>query len=157
MKNFLKFSAVFAIVVGLLMVAGGIWGIVFTHKNVTQEKIVTPEDARLAGVEVRGPLSLKAQVDIIREHALRSTGGKTYAEMDRMVPLVDENGNVVTDENGEVAMVENTARNIWITATALTTALHLAIFAYVFSVLSILFGLVSLWNGFLFSRMAKNK
>jgi hypothetical protein len=52
-------------------------------------------------------------------------------------------------------MVSNDARTIWITATALTTALNLGIVTYVFSSLIILLGLISIWTGITFRAVRK--
>lgn len=155
MKKILKVSAVFAIVAGIIIVIGGLWGITFTYKNIAQEKIVTPDDAKTPNTQVRGPLTLMAQSEIIREHTLKSTGGKTYAEMPRQIAKVDANGKEVLDVKGATVMVPNTARDMWVTATSLTTALHLAVFSYVFSGLIILFGLISLWTGIVFNMLSK--
>lgn len=133
MKKLLTTSSVLAITVGIIMVAGGLWATYFTYKNVSQEQIVTPDDASIPNTPVRGPLTLKSQADIIRKHTLESTGGKTYAQMSRQ------------DEN----------RSMWITATSLNTALHLGIVTYLFSGLIILFGLISIWTGFVFRALSK--
>lgn len=133
MKNLLKISSVLAIIVGVVMLGGGLWGIVFTYKNIEREKIVTPADARISEKPVLGPFTLKAQADIIREHALKITGGKTYAEMPR----------------------DDINRPLWITATTLTTALHLGILTYVFSGLILLFGCVSIWTGIIFKILSR--
>ena len=45
MKKLLKVSSVLAVIAGLLLVAGGIWGTSFTYKNVARENITTPDDA----------------------------------------------------------------------------------------------------------------
>lgn len=133
MKKILKISAVVAILAGIILVIGGIWGIYFTYKNIAQEKIVTPADASLSEKPVRGPFTLKAQADIIRKHVLETTGGKTYAEMSR----------------------EDANRNLWVTATTLTTALNLGILTYVFSALIVLFGCVSIWTGLVFYALSR--
>lgn len=155
--SFLKFSSGLAIVVGILMVAGGIWGICFTYKNVSRENIITPNDASIPGKHVRGPLTLKSQSDIIREHALRMADGKTYAEMPRMVPETDSFGRQVLDEKGEVKMIPNKARETWVTAMALITALNLAIVTYIFSFLILLFGFVSIWTGIIFYSLVRGR
>ncbi|MCC7436731.1 hypothetical protein IT402_02570 [Candidatus Nomurabacteria bacterium] len=155
MKNIYKISSVLAIFVGVIMISGGIWGICFTYKNVARENIVTPEDSVIPNTPVRGPLTLKTQSDIIREHTLRTTGGKTYAEMPRQIQKLDENGNAVLNEKGEIVMIPNDARNMWVTATTLTTALNLAIVTYIFSGLVLLFGFISLWNGLVFFILSK--
>src|SRR3989338_2245767 len=150
MKRLLSVSSVVAIVAGVTMISGGLWGIVFTYKNVAQENITTPTDASVPGVPVRGPFTLKAQADIIRTHTLKTTGGKTYAEMPRQIAKLDSTGSPILDENGKPAMAPNTARDMWITATTLTTALNLGIVTYAFSGLILLFGLISIWTGVIF-------
>lgn len=155
MKMLLVISAVLAVVVGAVMVLGGGWALMFTYQNVTQEKITTPEDATIPSTPVRGPLTLKAQADAIRAHTLKSTGGLMYAEMPRQVPKVDAKGEPVLDAEGEPVMVANEARNMWVTATTLTTALNLGIITYLFSGLIMLLGLISIWTGLVFYGLSK--
>jgi hypothetical protein len=118
MKKLLNISSVLALVVGVGLIVGSIWGMCFTYRSIARENIVTPADASIASTPVRGPFTLKAQADIIREHMLTMAGGKTYAEMSR----------------------EDTNRATWITATSLTTALNLGILAYALCGLTLLFG-----------------
>lgn len=155
MKKLLIVSSALAIVAGIVMVCGGFWGIAFTYKNVAQEKIVTPEDASIPGVPVRGPFTLKAQADIIRTHVLKSTGGKTFAEMPRQIPKLDADGKPVLDADGKPIMVANTVRDLWITATTLMTALNLGIVTYAFSALILFFGLISIWTGITFYALSR--
>lgn len=147
----------FAGIIGLILIIGGVWAMCFTYNNIKQENITTPADARIPNKKVLGPLTLKAQSDIIREHTLKTTGGKTYAEMPRQIPKLDENGQEVLDSEGKTVMVDNNARNMWITATTLTTALHLAIMSYAFSLFVILFGLISIWTGYIFCELSKRE
>jgi len=155
MKLMLKLSSFFAIIAGLVLILGGIWGICFTYKNIEREKIVTPEDATIPNAQVRDPFTLKSQVDIIRTHALKMTGGKTYSEMPRQIESVDEKGEVILDEKGAPVMVPNKARDTWITVTALTTALNLGILTYAFSAFTILMGSISVWTGIVFFALSK--
>ena len=155
MKKILSASSLLAIIVGTVLVGGGIWGLTFTYKNVVRENITTPDDASIPGVPVRGPFTLKAQADIIRVHTLRMTGGKTFSEMSRQIPKLDETGKPTLDEEGKTVMTANTARDIWITATTLITALNLGIFAYAFAGFSILFGLFSIWTGIIFYALSR--
>lgn len=157
MKTLLNVSALLAIGVGLIMVVGGLWAVVFTYQNVAQENIVTPDDASIPSAPVRGPLTLHSQAEVIRKHTLKSTDGKTYAEMPRQVAKLDEDGEPVLDSKGEPIMVPNEARNMWITATTLITALHLGIITYLFSGLIILFGVISIWTGVVFHQLAKRQ
>jgi len=157
MKKLLVTSSVLAVLAGLILVAGGAWGVYFTYQNIVQENIVTPADASIPEKPVLGPLTLKAQADVIRKHTLGSTGGKTFAEMPRQIPKLDESGAPILDLEGKPVMVPNTARDMWITATTLITALNLGILTYVFSILVIVFGLISIWTGIVFYALSKNR
>lgn len=147
MKKLLNISSRLTVIVGIGLIVGGIWGIYFTYQSIARENIVTPLDASISGRPVRGPLTLKAQADIIRHHTLTITGNKTFAEMPRQIDKIDEKGQPVLDAEGKSVMVDNTARDIWITATALTTALNLGILTYALSGLVILFGLTLILIG----------
>lgn len=157
MKKILLVSSFLAIIAGFLLVGGGVWGIAFTYTNVARENITTPDDASIPGVPVHGPFTLKAQADIIRAHTLRMTEGKTFAEMPRQIPKLDENGKPILGEDDKPAMTANTARDIWITATTLITALNLGIFAYVFSAVVLLLGLYSIWTGVIFYALGRKR
>ncbi len=150
MKKLFLVSSFLVIIAGFVLIGGGVWGIAFTYTNVARENITTPDDASIPGVPVRGPFTLKAQADIIREHTLKMTDGKTFAEMPRQIPKIDENGKPILGEDGKPAMIANTARDIWITATTLVTALNLGIFAYAFSAIVLLLGLFFIWTGVFF-------
>ena len=155
MKKLPRMSSVLAIVAGIVLVVGGIWGIFFTYKNIAQEKIITPADASIPEKPVLGPLTLTAQADIIRHHTLTTTGGKTFAEMPRQIVKLDANGQPVLDADGKPVMTANTTRDIWITATTLTTALNLGILTYVFSGLILLLGFISIWTGIVFYALSR--
>lgn len=154
LKKILLVSSFLVIIVGILLVGGGAFGLVLTYKNVARENITTPDDAYIPNAPVRGPLTLKAQADIIRVHTLRMTGGKTFAEMPSRIPKLEENGKPIL-EDGKPMMVVNTARDVWITATTLITALNLGIIAYAFAGLTLLFGLVFIWAGIIFYILSR--
>ena len=88
-------------------------------KNVANEKIDTGGEARdfAAGMRV---------------HTLEATKGQTYAEMPR---FLDENGKATADEKAAAVdpksgePVSNPAREIWVTETALASALNTSYFA----------------------------
>lgn len=155
MKKLLKISAILAIVVGIVLVVGALWGICFTYQNIARENIVTTPDSAIPNKPVRGPFTLKAQADVIRKHTLGMTGGKTYAEMPRQIEKLDASGQPILGSDGKPVMVANTARDIWITATTLTTALNLGIVTYAFSGLILLFGLISIWTGVVFQALSR--
>jgi hypothetical protein len=86
--GFVKVTGWIVAVVGAIMlVAGGVtWFVV--QDQLAAENITVAEDANfLAGDEVNGPFSAYAQAEIINQHALESSGGKTYAELDREDPV----------------------------------------------------------------------
>lgn len=51
------------------------------------EQIVTADDAAIPGVAVDSAATARAQADIIAEHALNLTDGRTFAQMERDDPL----------------------------------------------------------------------
>lgn len=155
MKKLLVTSSVLAVVTGVVLVAGGVGGIAFTYNKISQENITTPTDSAIPGVPVRGPISLKTQADIMRVHVLKMTGGKTYAEMPRQIAKLDEAGKPVLDSAGKEVMVANTARDIWVTYTALTTALNLGLLTYAFSTFTLVMGILSLWGSVVLYTMSK--
>jgi hypothetical protein len=155
MKKILSVSSFLVIIIGVVLVGGGIWGVAYTYTNVVRENITTPDDASIPGVPVRGPFTLKTQADIIRKHTLNMTESKTFAEMPRQIPKLDVEGKPILDKEGKPIMTANTARDIWITATTLITALNLGIFAYAFSSIVLLFGLFSIWTGVIFYALSR--
>ncbi len=148
--------AISAMVVGLFAVLGGIGGAIYTYQQAAVENITTPDDAAIAEAPVRGPLTMWAQSDIITQHQLDRTGGLRYAEMERMVPQVDEAGEPVLDEAGEPVLVPNDARASWLDATALTTALGMGILAYALSAFAIVVGLLLAAMGYVVLTLRKS-
>lgn len=157
MKKILPIAAIFMIVCGIIMIGASSWGLAFTYQNVARENITTPDDASIPETPVRGPLTLKAQADIIREHVLKNTEGKTFSEMPRQIPKLDEAGNQVMDEEGKPVMTANTTRDMWVTATALTSALNLGILTYGFCVFVLCVGLLFIFNGFALHCLGKDQ
>ena len=146
----LLIAGILALTIGLGSVVGGIVGIAYTWGQAVEENITTPSDAAIADTPVRGPLTMKAQVDVIEKHQLARTDGLRFSEMPRQVPAVDEAGNPVLDEAGEPVMVPNTLRDSWITATTLTTALSLGIMAYMLGAFAIVSGVALVAVGLVF-------
>ena len=56
------------------------------RQELIAQNITTPDDASIPGVRVDSPATAKSMADIIDKHALETTGGKTYSEMDREDP-----------------------------------------------------------------------
>jgi hypothetical protein len=77
-------------VLGVLMIVAGAVTYYLVHDELASENITVAEDADfLAGDAVDGPFSAYAEAQIIGKHAEESTGGLTYAELDREDPLRD--------------------------------------------------------------------
>ena len=86
--GFVKLSGIIIAVIGAIMFVGGASTWVLIQNQLSAENIVVAEDASfLAGDNVNGPFSAYAQAQIINEHALDASGGKTYAELDREDPV----------------------------------------------------------------------
>jgi hypothetical protein len=85
----------------------------------------------VAGEEVDTGSEARCFAGYMRIHALEATGGKTYAEMPRFATEDGKGTNdpaqAQKDANGQP--VANAAREIWVTETALSTALNTAYMA----------------------------
>src|SRR6187455_1863096 len=89
-------------------------------------------DCTVADKPVDDGGSAKCFADYMRIHALEDTDGKTYAEMPRFIgkdgkPTAEESDAAIDPKSG--APVSNPERNIWVTETALSTALNTSYFA----------------------------
>ncbi len=154
-SRLLLIAGILAMVVGVGSVGGGIFGAWYTYDQAVAQNVVTPDDAVIPETPVRGPITMWAQADIITQHQLESTEGLYYAEMERTVPQLDENGDAVLDENGEAVMVPNEARASWLNATTLTTVLGLGIVSYALAALAFTVGLTLIVVGYTFLRIRK--
>ena len=96
----------------------------------------------------------------MRIHALESSGGLTYAQMGRFVAAADPNdpagtsdeGAAAKDESGEP--ISNSARNTWVTETALSTALNVSYMAEQIALFSVVVGIALLLSGIGFVILA---
>jgi hypothetical protein len=99
----------------------------------------------------------KCFASYMRIHTLEATGGLTYAQMGR---FLDKNGKQTNDQTAAAVdpktqrPVENLARNIWVTETALTTALNTSFFAERVALFSIVMGIALLFTGIGFLVLA---
>jgi hypothetical protein len=82
-----QLASIASIVLGVILIIGGIATWVVVSSTLSEQRITTPEDACLPGRTVAGPFTAYCQASIIDQHALESTGGATYAELDRDDPL----------------------------------------------------------------------
>jgi hypothetical protein len=122
----------------------GLKGVSIPTKSVAGQTIDTGSEAR-------------AFAEYMRIHALEATGGKTYAQMPRFATADGKGTNdeaaALKDENSGTP-VDNAARNIWVTETALSTALNTSFFAENVALFSIVMGVALLLTGIGFGVMA---
>ena len=132
------------------------------HDSMKQEQISFGEAAdpavakyadQWAGQQVKTGEQARAFANIMRTHTLEATGGLTYAQMGRFQSAAnpaDQKGTndeaaAAKDESGHP--IANGARNIWVTETALTTALNTSYMASQLSVFGIVVGIALLLTG----------
>ena len=113
----------------------------------SEEQVTTGEQAR-------------AFAKVMREHALESSDGLVYAEMGRFVSAANpddpkgtsDEAAALKDEDGNP--VSNSARNTWVTATALSSALNMSYMAEQLSIFGIVVGIALLLAGIGFIILA---
>lgn len=83
-----RISAIVTMVAGAILAIAGVVTWFTVQDNLADERITVSEDSpRFAGDKVDGPLTAFQEAQMIETHYLESTGGKTYAEIDREDPL----------------------------------------------------------------------
>jgi hypothetical protein len=143
-------ASIVLIVFGIGTIVAGAVGIDKVRDDLAREKIVGTPDSEIPGQLVDTGDEARKFADVMRKHTLEITGGKTYAEMPR---FLDEQGNPTNDEAAAAKdpetgkPVENQARQIWVTETALTTALNMAFFAESVGMFAIVMGIALLLTG----------
>ena len=141
-------AAIVLVAFGAGALYSGLDGRAMVRDTLAQEKIVGTPDSAIPGQLVDTGSEARAFADVMRTHTLEATGGKTYAEMDRFLA---QGGGTTSDEgkalveNGKP--VDNPARNIWVTETALSTALNTSYFAEQVALFSIVMGIALLLTG----------
>jgi hypothetical protein len=93
MKLITRWAWVGAVIFGFVLLGSGLFMVRqarAAHNDVrdtlSAERIVSAQDADIPLVPVTGPAEAKAQADAIKEHILKTTGGKTYAELPQNDP-----------------------------------------------------------------------
>ena len=114
----------------------GLEGVTIPSCSVADEPITTGDEA-------------KCFADYMRIHALEATGGQTYAQMGR---FLDENGEPTSDADAAATTesgqpVENPLRQLWVTETALATALNMGYLAENITMFGIVVGIALILTG----------
>jgi len=161
MKKWFAYGGIAASVILVAFGAGaigiGVSGLNDVRDEIAAQNITAGDDAaeltdgRLQpGQAIKTGADARAFADIMEAHTLKSTEGKRYAEMGRFLTASGED----TSDEAAAAKdpktgrpVENGLRNMWVTETALTTALNTAFFAERVAVFSIVMGIALLLTG----------
>ncbi len=150
------------IVFGVVAIILGVTGFTTTRDAIRDEGITfgTADDpavakhaSKWAGEQVTTGDQARAFAKVMREHTLESTGGLTYAQMGRFQSAAkpddpagtSDEAAAAKDESGQP--VANGARNIWVTETALTTALNVSYMAERLSIFGLVVGAALLLTG----------
>lgn len=160
MKKWFGYGGIAASIVliafGIASIAVGFSGRAEVRDRLAEQKITATPDATeitngklQPGALVDTGMEAKRFADIMEFHALEATGGRFYAEMGRyLTPEGKETSDeaaAAKDENGRP--VSNRARDIWVTQTALATALNTSFFAERVAMFSIVMGVALLLTG----------
>jgi hypothetical protein len=92
----------------------------------------------------------------IRVHALEASGGKTYSQLPRFATAdgAGTSDKAAALKDAEGAVLSNPARDQWITATALSTALNVSYMADQLALFGIVVGIALLLTGIGFAVLA---
>jgi hypothetical protein len=171
-----KLFEIGGVIAGLVLVAFGVAAIYMgfdgrstVRDSIQQEQIVfgSADDPAIAkhasewaDEQVKTGTQARAFAEVIHEHALEGSGGLTYSQMGRFVSADDpENPAGTSDEaaalkDEEGNPVPNAARNTWVTATALSTALNMSYMAEQVALFGIVVGVALLLSGIGFIILA---
>lgn len=170
----------------VLIIAGGVvWGMItgqLKDEHITVAAVTDENPGALAGKPVAGPFTAFAQANAINEHALKASGGATYAELGATVTelktaakaadtsanadiaaAVDKMdiakltelgaGDEVIAKTSEAAAAQG-QRNTVMNGSFLRASLFSSVIAYGVSALVMGLGVMFLVIGFAFNRLA---
>jgi F0F1-type ATP synthase membrane subunit c/vacuolar-type H+-ATPase subunit K len=116
---------------------------------------ITLPTCSVAGTTVTTGATARCFASYMRIHALEASGGLTYAEMPHYATADGKGTNDATaalQSNGRP--VDNAARNVWVTETALTTALNTSYLAEQMALFGLVVGIALLLTGVGFAILA---
>src|SRR6266516_1486728 len=166
-------AAAVLIAFGVAAIVMGFNGRNTVHSSLKAEQIYFGDAAKDPTVPKRYSTQLvntgdkaRAFASMMRGHTLEATKGLAYAQMGRFLakpgtPAKLTDGQGGTNDPTAAAVdpttkqpISNPARNIWVTETALTTALNTAYMAEQISIFGIVVGVALLLSGFGFAILA---
>src|SRR5918995_5128116 len=158
------------VIAGIVLIAFGVVAIFMgvnarsdVRAAIAEQKITaTPDAAEITGGKlepgqaIKTGADAKAFADVMEFHALESTEGQRYAEMGRFLTpsgkqTIDEAEAAKTPEGRPV---ENGLRNLWVTETALSTALNVSYMAEQLALFGMVVGVALLLSGIGFIVLA---
>src|SRR6476620_10302886 len=141
-------ASIVLIAFGIGAVVIGVNGRDQVRSDLAREQIVGTPDSTIPGQKVDTGSEAQACANVMRKHTLEATGGQTYSQMGR---YLDNAGKPTNDEKAAAVQngkpVENPLRQIWVTETALTTALNTSYFAESVATFAIVMGAALLLVG----------
>ncbi|CAN5180330.1 hypothetical protein BH18ACT12_BH18ACT12_23980 [soil metagenome] len=151
------------IVFGIIAITMGVNGRNEVRNALTAQQITaTPDAAEItngklqSGQAITTGAQARQFAKVMEHHALESTSGLRYAEMGRfLTPSGEQTSDeaaAAKDPSGQP--VENGLRNLWVTETALTTALNMSFMAEQLSLFGIVVGVALLLTGIGFLVLA---
>jgi len=166
-RKFLEYGGWIAgavlIAFGIVAIAMGVNGRNEVRDSLAAQKITATDDAAeltnnklQPGTPINTGARAREFAKVMEHHALEATDGKRYAEMGRFVTPAgtDTNDEAAAAKTPEGRPVENGARNLWVTETALTTALNMSYMAEQLSLFGIVVGFALLLTGIGFLVLA---
>jgi hypothetical protein len=165
-------ASILLIAFGIGSVVTGVNGRTTVHDNLGLEKITGSADmnpkaiaaeakeAGLKGVALPTCSVANQAIDsggrarcfasYIRIHALEATGGRTYSQMGQYLTAAgkETSDKAAAGKDPKTGQpLPNGARNVWVTATALTTALNTSYFAESVALFAVVVGIALLLTG----------
>ncbi|HET7745179.1 MAG TPA: hypothetical protein VFK76_10605 [Gaiellaceae bacterium] len=157
------------ILFGIVAIFMGVNGFTTVRDSIKQEGIFFGQSSdpavakyadQWAGQQVKTGDQARAFAKVMRMHTLEATGGLTYAQMGRFQSAAKPSDQKGTNDENAAAKdssgqpIANAARNIWVTETALTTALNASYMAERLAVFGLVVGTALLLSGIGFLILA---
>lgn len=137
------------IVFGAVAIFMGANGIHTVREELAREQIVGTPDSDIPGQLVDSGSEAREFATVMRKHALEATQGLTYSQLGR---YLNDDGKPTNDvleaaRNDEGRPIENPLRQLWVTETALATALNTAFMAENLGLFGIVVGVALMLTG----------
>ena len=149
-------ASVILVAFGIGAIVIGVNGYNTVRDEISAQNITATDDAAeltggalQPGQAITTGAEARSFADVMEHHTLKATNGERYAEMGRFLTAsgTDTNDEALAAKGPTGQPVENGLRNMWVTETALTTALNTSYFAERVAYFSIVMGIALLLTG----------